>query len=69
MKVLIKRATIVSPSSPFHGKLQDIFIEGGMIAAIADQLEKEADQTIAIDGLHISLGWMDLHFIGKGNHH
>ncbi len=59
MKVLLKRATIVSPSSPFHGKLQDILIDNGTISEIANDLESNADRVIEIDGLHISTGWMD----------
>jgi dihydroorotase len=59
MKVLIKSATIVSPSSPFHGKSQDILIENGIISEIGNDLKSNADKTVAIDGLCISAGWMD----------
>ncbi len=34
MKVLIKKAKVFSPSSPFHGKYQDILIENGIISEI-----------------------------------
>ena len=59
MKVLLKRATIISPSSPFHGKLQDILIDNGTISEIGNGLEFNADRVIEIDGLYISTGWMD----------
>ncbi len=59
MKVLIKRAKVVSPSSPFHGKFQDILIENGVIAEIENAVNATADTTIEIDDLHISIGWMD----------
>ena len=59
MKVLIKKATIVSLSSPFHGKSQDILIENGIISEIGNDLKFNADKTIEMDGLHISPGWMD----------
>ena len=59
MKVLIKRANIVSPSSPFHGTLQDILIENGIIADIGNDLNHSADKTIEADGLHVSSGWVD----------
>jgi dihydroorotase len=59
MKVLIKRATIVSPSSPFHGKLQDILIENGIVSEIGNDLKTNAEKIIEIDNLHISTGWMD----------
>lgn len=58
MKVLIKDATIYSPSSPFHGKIKNIFIDNGIISTINDKAN-EADETIDIKGLHVSLGWMD----------
>jgi dihydroorotase len=59
MKVLIKRATIISKASPFHGKSLDILIENGIISAIGNNLKTKADKTIDINGLHISPGWMD----------
>jgi dihydroorotase len=59
MKVLIKRATIVLPTSPFHGKSKDILIENGIITEIADDLKSNADNIIEVSGAHISCGWMD----------
>ncbi len=58
MKVLIKKATILSPSSPFHGKKKNIFIENGIISKISDE-EFETDETVTIQGLNVSIGWMD----------
>jgi len=59
MKVLIKRATIVSPSSPFHGTSQDILIDNGTISAIGNDLKASADKVIKMEGLHVSTGWID----------
>jgi dihydroorotase len=59
MKVLIKRAKILSPSSPFHGKFLDILIEDGIISAIKDNLEIKADKIIGLEDLYISSGWVD----------
>jgi dihydroorotase len=59
MKVLIKRATIISDASPFHGKSQDILIENGVISAIGNNLKTAANKTIDISGLYVSPGWMD----------
>jgi dihydroorotase len=58
MKVLIKNATILSPSSPFHGKIKNIFIENGIISKVSHD-EDAADETIKIKDLHVSVGWMD----------
>ena len=59
MKVLIKSATILSGSSPFHGKSRDILIEDGIISEIKNEIDSVADITVEHEGLHISCGWMD----------
>lgn len=59
MKVLIKNATLLSPSSPFHGKIQDIFIDNGIISKIGKDLKDDADKIIEIKNLSVSCGWMD----------
>ena len=60
MNVLIKQATISSPSSPFNGQIKDIFIKEGTIASIGTDLTEKADQTIEESGLCVSIGWMDM---------
>lgn len=68
MKVLIKQATIVCPSSPLNGQVKDIFIENGSISAIAENISQQADQTVQHPNLHASIGWMDVfaHFCDPG---
>lgn len=60
MKVLIKQAHIISPSSPFNGQTKDIFIKDGIISKIADDIKEKADHTIEQKGLCISIGWVDI---------
>ena len=60
MKILIKQASIVDPSSPFNGQTADIFIENGIITQIGNSLTGKADQEIAVQGLHVSPGWVDV---------
>jgi dihydroorotase len=60
MKILIKQACIVDPSSPFNGQITDIFIEHGIIKQIGKGLTTNADHEITIEGLHVSPGWMDV---------
>lgn len=60
MKILIKQATIVDPSSPFNGQSADIFIENGMIVKISNSISEKADKEISIPGLHVSPGWVDV---------
>ena len=59
MKVLIKNATVLSPSSPFHGKNKHILIENGIIKKIGDELNIQADEIISHEGLCVSVGCMD----------
>ena len=60
MKLLIKQARIVDPSSPFNGQTADIFIENGIITKISGNISENADQEINIPGLHLSPGWVDV---------
>lgn len=60
MRIVIKQATIISPSSPFNGKIKDILVVNGNIASIADSITEQADKTIQQDGLCVSPGWMDI---------
>jgi dihydroorotase len=60
MKILIKQATIISPSSPFNGQIKDILIKDGKIASISTSITERADQVIEQEGLCVSIGWMDI---------
>lgn len=60
MKVLIQQVQIVDPSSPFHGKKQDILIDAGVIADIQPAITVSTDKIIKGNDLHISAGWVDI---------
>ena len=60
MKVLIKQARIISPSSPFNGQIKDILIADGIITQIADAISDKADHVIQQKDLCVSIGWMDV---------
>lgn len=60
MKVLIKQAKITCSSSPLNGQVKDILIIDGIIHSIAGNITEPADETIAADNLHLSIGWMDI---------
>jgi len=68
MKVLIKQATIVCPTSPFNGTIKDLLIVDGIIKTIADNITENDCQVIQQAGLHASIGWMDVfaHFCDPG---
>lgn len=60
MKILIRKAHIIDPSSPFHNSVQDIFINNDLIEEIGPALDHAADQVIDVQGLYISPGWVDV---------
>ncbi len=57
--ILIKRATVICESSPYHNKVKDILIENGRIKEIADKIEGNSATIIERENLHISIGWID----------
>ncbi|MEM7187042.1 MAG: dihydroorotase, partial [Bacteroidota bacterium] len=59
MKILLKSATIVDPSSKHHGKKRDILIERGVIAKIAATIKDEMAKVVQLPHLHVSEGWFD----------
>jgi dihydroorotase len=60
MKILIKQARIIDPSSPHNGQTFDIFIENGLISKIDTNISAKADHEVSVEGLHVSPGWMDV---------
>jgi dihydroorotase len=71
MKVLIKQANIICPTSSFHRQVKDILLVDGQIQSIEDSITELADQVIAAENLHVSIGWMDVfsHFGEPGYEH
>ena len=68
MKVLIKQARIVCPSSSHHGKTKDILIENGIIESIDENIQSMDAKIVSSQNLHVSIGWMDMfaHFGDPG---
>lgn len=60
MKILIKQAKILDPTSEHHRKRQDILIVDGRISEIAPSIEAPEAQEINGEDLHVSTGWVDL---------
>jgi dihydroorotase len=60
MKILIRKARILDPSSHFHHSIRDIYLEDGTILSIEDTIDQEADLIIEQDNLHVSPGWVDV---------
>lgn len=60
MNFLLKAATVIDPSSPFHNQTVDILIENGIIKDIDALLEvSENVEEIKLHNLHVSKGWFD----------
>tara|TARA_B100000575_G_scaffold238895_1_gene201334 strand:- start:15986 stop:17242 length:1257 start_codon:yes stop_codon:yes gene_type:complete len=59
MKILLKTATVLEGSSPFHTKTVDILIEDGKIKDISDKINSSTELIISRKNLHVSLGWFD----------
>ena len=59
--ILLKKATIIDPNSPFNKQVKDILIENGMIVNVANNI-KAASTALIIkeEGLHVCPGLFDL---------
>ena len=56
MTILIRKARIQDPSSPFHQSVKDILIENGTISRIEDHIDAAADKIIEKEGMTVSPG-------------
>ncbi|WP_282073864.1 dihydroorotase [Polaribacter atrinae] len=59
MTTLLKSATIIDTSSPYHQQQKDILITDGIITKIEDSIENNNYQVVTLDNLHVSCGWFD----------
>ena len=59
MNILLKNATVLEPSSPYHSKTVDIIIQDGKIKDISDSINTSAELIISKKNLHVSPGWFD----------
>lgn len=68
MNLLLRKAGIICPGTPFHNQQADIFIKDGAIHAIGSNLKAGDAQVIDTEGLTVSPGWVDLfaHFCDPG---
>ncbi|VAW25721.1 Dihydroorotase, partial [hydrothermal vent metagenome] len=60
MNLLLKFATIIDNTSPFHLQNKDILIENGIVTKIANSIKNTNNyKEIKLDNLHVSQGWFD----------
>jgi len=61
MNILIRNAKIIDTGSSHHNTVKDILIEDGSIEKIGKNIRKpEYFDELKFDGLHVSLGWVDM---------
>ncbi|WP_018615234.1 dihydroorotase [Segetibacter koreensis] len=68
MKLLLKQATILDPSSPYNGLIKDILVTDGIIEKIENSIVNADHKVIEASGLMVSNGWIDIfsHFNDPG---
>ena len=60
MNLILRKATIVDPESPFHNQTIDLKITNGIFEKIGTSLPKsDSHQEFQQEGLHVSKGWFD----------
>lgn len=60
MNLVIRKAKIIDPKSPFHNQTVDVKITNGVIDAIGNSVRNDANyQEFQHEGLHLSQGWFD----------
>lgn len=71
MKILIKKARILDPSSDYNGNVMDILISDGVIEDISNDMAIDEAVELSGDNLIVSQGWVDLkaHFCDPGEEH
>lgn len=60
MNLVIRKAKIIDPKSPFHNQTVDVKITNGVIDAIGNSISNDANyEEFQQEGLHLSQGWFD----------
>ncbi|NLP57000.1 dihydroorotase family protein [Lutibacter sp. B1] len=60
MNLLIKSATIIDSSSPYHKQQKDILIKNGIITQISNSIKNTDNfKEINLENLYVSQGWFD----------
>ena len=60
MQLLIKNVRIVLPSSGWHGRQVDIFLENGILTLVEPVLELPCENTFDAKGAYLSAGFVDV---------
>lgn len=68
MALLIKKAKVLDPTSPFHLQEVNLLVDKGMIKDIGPDLVQTDIDELDTEGAYVSAGWMDMqaHFCDPG---
>ena len=60
MNLILRKAKIIDPQSPFHNQIVDLKITNGVFEKIGTSLSKsDTHEEFEKEGLHVSQGWFD----------
>ena len=60
MKLIIRNAKIIDPTSPFHNQTTDLLIVDGLLQKIETALANPDNiEELQLENLHVSQGWFD----------
>ncbi len=60
MKLILRKANVIDPKSPYHNQVVDVKIADGIIEEIAKGINAtDGYKEVVFDQLHISQGWFD----------
>lgn len=59
MTILIRQARIIDPRSSLHLRIVDLLVEHGVVTQVGASISAKADETVHVEGLHVSPGWVD----------
>jgi dihydroorotase len=59
MTILIRQARIIDPRSSLHMRIVDLLVEHGVVTQAGTDITADADETVHVEGLHVSPGWVD----------
>lgn len=60
MKLILRKANVIDPKSPYHNQVVDVKITDGIIEEIAKEINvTDGYKEVVFEQLHISQGWFD----------
>jgi dihydroorotase len=66
--LLLRQVKVIDPGGPHNNEVVDVLVRNGNIHKIGERISKGEATELKADGVHVSIGWMDLraHFRDPG---